>query len=257
MALSNLLRTKMKPSLWRTVGISNSVESRMTHICPSRFTNRKLSMSKWQVNCPPFHSVFHQNTNFFSYLVVQYFIIGQLTQSLKVIKSSTKCTEHFPSTQQNKKLFLEFHDIFFANFSSDPVDSRNMYEKKEIGMKGNFLIYLHNLLNIHFCMWNHSKFIKCLLLNLHANNKNEPISKSSVSLQMQLCEVIGLSHPHLSQRSREYKLKTEKLDISSGEKENESLTIYTHKHNPVFVYAYMCMWIWMGPYVRWWLQPWN
>lgn len=58
---------------------------------------------------------------------------------------------------------------------------------------------------------------------------------------MQLCEVIGLSHPHLSQRSREYKLKTEKSDISSGEKENESLTIYIHKHYPVFVYVYMCM----------------
>ena len=131
MAPSNLLHTKMKLSLWRTVGISNSAESRMTHICPSRFTNRKLSISKWQINCPPFHSVFHQNTNFFSYLSAHYFIIGQLSWSLKVIKSSTKCTEHVPSTQQNKKLFLEFHDIFFANFSSDPVNSRNMYKKKK------------------------------------------------------------------------------------------------------------------------------
>ena len=44
-------------------------------------------------------------------------------QITKTIKSSTKCTEHVPSTQQNKKLFLEYVDAWGIVDGESVVDS--------------------------------------------------------------------------------------------------------------------------------------
>lgn len=128
MVNSNLLH-KMKLSLWRTVGISNSIESRMTYSCPYKLTNKKLLISKRQVNCPPFNSVFCWKTKFYYYSVAHYFLINY-NQWKQVIKSSTKWHRRNTAIWQNS-CFLTLM------MCSLPTSHLNKLIQ-QICMKGNF-----------------------------------------------------------------------------------------------------------------------
>lgn len=110
MVLSNLLHTKMKLSLWRTVGISNSVENRrMTHICPYRFTNS----SQFQNGKATAHLFIQSFTKILNFITILLYIISQLVDYhhlQKQIKSSTNW--------HSKNIYLQYGKIksCFLNF---------------------------------------------------------------------------------------------------------------------------------------------